>query len=190
MVPIFEKGVKIEAANPDESPEFRTVICGRIYIDLANAKWISEAYNAALIGKKEDVNNKISSLGDLNKREDMPSIDIAQWEEEYTQQKIQASKGRRGRKDDKSGKSQSKTDEKKSKAKKEEEEEPKPEEVEETLEDKLVGYMNFPVGPINIDCEKDVETIESEIVEEFKNANPVLFEKCANGVEVFVKDKQ
>ena len=120
----------------------------------------------------------------------MPSIDIAQWEEEYTQQKIQASKGRRGRKDDKSGKSQSKTDEKKSKAKKEEEEEPKPEEVEETLEDKLVGYMNFPVGPINIDCEKDVETIQSEIVEEFKNANPVLFEKCANGVEVFVKDKQ
>ena len=40
MAPIFEKGVKIEAANPDESPEFRTVICGRIYRDVANAKWI------------------------------------------------------------------------------------------------------------------------------------------------------
>lgn len=190
IVPSFERVVKLESANPEEGTEFRLSVCGRIYRDRDTMKWIYEAYKASLSGRQEDLDSKLCNLGQVASREELPAIDMSQWEEEYTQYKLQASKGKRGRRDDKSGKSQSKTEEKKLKPRKDEEEVKEDEPAEETLEEKLAGYLDFPVGPIEIDCEKDPLAIEAEIAEELKNENPVLFEKCAHGVEVFVKDKE
>jgi len=188
IAPSFERVVKLESANQEEGTEFRLTVSGRIYREKDTMKWIYEAYNISLSGRKEDLDNKIKNLGQVVNREELPKVDIAQWEEEYTQYKSQANKGKKGKKDDKS-KSQSKTEEKKVKLKPEgESKEEAPE--EEALGQKLVECLDYPIGPIEIDCEKDIETIQAEITEEFKNGNPVLFEKCEHGIEVFVRDKQ
>lgn len=186
LVPVLEK-----VAGNAEEMEVKTVVCGRMYRNVSNMKWIYESYKGVVVGKAEEVEKKIAGFGSLLNREPLPTIEISQWEDEYIQRKIQASKGRKGRKEDKGSKSQSKTeDKKKGKGKKESEVVKVPEEEpEETLDRKLAGYLDFPIGPVQIDCQKDKSIIEAEIVKAFKDANPVLFEKCENGVEIFVKDR-
>ena len=187
LIPILEKVPN----NPEEPAEMRTIVCGRIYRNTSTMKWIYESYKGVVIGKMKEVERKIAGFGELVNRERLPTIDIGQWDDEYLQRRMQASKGKKGKKEDKSNKSQSKTDDKKKGKLKKESEAAKvlEEEIEETLDKKLAGYLDFPIGPIEIDCEKDKSIIEVEIIEAFKNANPVLFEKCENGVEIFVKDR-
>lgn len=190
MASILEKGLKIEyQGEPDPAAEGRMTICGRIYKeDSSENKWIYESYKTALAGKRSDIESRINNLGSLVKHEDVPQIDIAQWEEELQAQKAAQSKGK-GKKQVKDDKTQkAKNDATKNKSKITDQEEKK--EEEETLQDKLASYMDFPIGPMVLDCEKEPSKLETEIVEELNKANPVLFKKCEHGVEIFIKDKQ
>ncbi len=196
---ILEKAIRVgEPAGEDTSQEARVAVCGRLYVeDSKDRRWTYEAYHTALSGKKADIDAKITGLGALVKREDLPSIDTAKWDEEYAQQKAAASKGKgKGKREDtRAGKSQSKLDDKKnkskSKAQKEEDESEEKKEEEETLQQKLEGFADFPIGPIELDCEESADKIQQKIVEAFATADKQLFEICAQqGVEVFVRDRQ
>ena len=204
---ILEKAIKVEAAVQDDAvPETRTVVCGRIFKEGTPTNWTYEAYSTALIGKKADIEARISGLGALSKREELPAIDISQWEEEFSMQKAQAAKSKlsKGKKDDtRQAKNASKGEEKKGKTKKDEEEDKKDKagdktkdkdgkdkSKEETLQDKLADYTDFPIGPILIDCQKDIASIEVEIYEALKRTDIKLYQKCENGFEIFVNDKK
>ena len=192
---LLEKSLKVSEGTAEEAVnDVRVAICGRVYKDLPGGKWTYEAYHTALSGKKADVENKILTLGGLMKKEELPSIDIDKWEEESNQQKMLAAKtkgGKSKKEDTKMGKSQSKADDKKNKSKapKDEPVEEK-KETEETLQMKLAGYMDFPIGPLTLDCTKTAEQLEGEIVAELEKANRALLKLCDHGVEVFLKDKQ
>jgi hypothetical protein len=190
---VLEKAQKVSDAPADDgTPDTRLVLCGRLFKDDKTAKWTYEAYKLGLSGKTVDLEKKMAGLSDLAKREEMPVIEIEKWEEEHAQQIATAAKGkgRAKREEPKAGKSRSKIDDdKKSKTQKEEDKDEDKDADVDTIESRLEGILNFPIGPIKLDCEATVADIEAKILQAFAEKHKDIHGLCIHGLEIYLHDR-
>ena len=190
---VLEKAQKVSDVPADDgTPDTRLVLCGRLYKDEKTAKWTYEAYKLALSGKTADLEKKLAGLSDILKRDEMPVIEVEKWEEEHAQQIATAAKGKgRGKREEpKAGKSRSKIDDdKKSKTQKEEDKDEDKEEEVESIQSRLEGLLNFPIGPIDFDCQAPVAEIEAKILKTFADKHKDVHALCTHGLEIYLKDR-